>query len=70
MPNKALEKWAKESGKTLKEAEDIWTECEEVASKKFKEKNDRFYSYVNVCVRAKLGLLKESKESLGVLNNW
>lgn len=69
-PNALVKKWAKDAGKSVEEVEKIWSECEEQASKKIDKDDKGFYGYVNVCVRGKLGLLKEAKEELGILGKW
>jgi hypothetical protein len=67
MPTKVLKAWSKESGKTIKEAEDAWDSCKIQADKKFKNKDGAYWGYVNVCTRKKLGLVNKVSS---VLEDW
>lgn len=75
MPTEMLRKWAKDADKSLAEAEKAWDECKEQATKKFgkdaeKKNSSRYWSYVNLCSRSKLGLIKHNQESISVLKKW
>lgn len=63
MPSVALKKWAEESGKSMKEAEEAWEECKTSANSKFDKEDELYWSYVNVCTRSKLGLVKKSSKT-------
>ncbi len=67
MPTKMLQKWTKDSGKTIEEVEKIWNSCKTQAHKKFSKEDEHFWAWVNTCTRAKLGLIKHSKEEIDVL---
>lgn len=80
MPSQQLKTWAKEANMPIEEAEEKWEECKKQAKKKIKKEDSHFWSYVNICTRGKLGLLKEAKEDLNLfyecdcqdskLNKW
>jgi hypothetical protein len=56
MPTKALEKLAKQSGKTVKQAEACWDKAKLAADKKFKKKEGEYWSYVNGATKKCLGI--------------
>ena len=64
MPNKVIESYAEQSGKTIKEVEKIWEETKEQAKKKFPkgEEDPEFWPYVNIVVRLKLGIEHKDKK--------
>jgi len=61
MPSKVLEKYSKDSGKTLKETEAAWEKAKEEGDKFHKERDDLYWGYVNLRTRQILGL-EESKK--------
>lgn len=62
MPHKVLETYAKQSGKTLKQAEECWEKAKVVADKRFEEKKGPYWAFVNSSTRKCLGLKDEDKE--------
>jgi hypothetical protein len=56
MPTKVLEKYAKQSKKTVKQAEACWEKAKQAADKKFKEKDSQYWAYVNASTKKCLGI--------------
>lgn len=56
MPTKALEKLAKQSSKTVKQAEACWDKAKQAADKKFKKKEGDYWSYVTAATKKCLGI--------------
>ena len=51
-----LKAYAKEAGKTIKEAEACWEKAKEKADKKFKMKDEHYWAYVSISTRWCLGI--------------
>lgn len=65
MPVPALKKWAKESGKTVKQAEKAWDDAKKEADKKFNKdhpKDEHYWAYVTLVTQRKLGITEKKKE--------
>lgn len=62
MPSKVLEKYAKESGKSLKEVEEAWDKAKKEADKFHKEQDDQYWGYVNLRTRQIIGLESDKKK--------
>jgi len=58
MPAAVLKKYAEQSGKTIEEAEECWNKSKERANKKYKDKNDEYWAYVNILTKMCLGIKK------------
>lgn len=66
MPSNVVKSFAKKSGKTIKEVEDIWEDCKE--SVDAEEGSDEYWAKVNNCTQYRLGLKKKPKEE-SILRN-
>lgn len=58
MPAAVVISYAKQSGKTVQEVEDIWNAAKKEADEKFKgrPKDDHYWRYVNSVTKAKCGI--------------
>lgn len=61
MPTPALQKWSKESGKSLKECEKAWEDAKKQADKKFDKKDSHYWSYVTIVTERKLQITEKKK---------
>lgn len=64
MPTPLLEAYAKESGKTVEEAEKCWEKSKHEADGMFKgkEKDGHYWSFVNTATRKCMGLPEHKKK--------
>lgn len=56
MPNNVIKSFAKRSGKSEDEVEEIWNAVKKKASSKFEDEDKAFWAFVNREVQFKLGL--------------
>jgi hypothetical protein len=56
MPNAAVKSFADQTGKPLKEVEALWNQAKQIAGKKFKESNEKFYQYTMGIFKRSLGI--------------
>ena len=58
MPTETINRYAKQSGKTVKEVEEAWEQAKTEGLKYYKdgEKNSNYWGYVNMRTKQKIGL--------------
>ena len=64
MPVPLLKHLAKETGKTLAQAEEAWEAAKREADKKFKSRDSHYWSYVTATTKRKLGIRDEDEKGI------
>lgn len=63
MPVPSLKKFAEESGKSLADAEQAWSEAKDTANKQYKEDDPKYWGTVTKITKNKLGIGDDDAKS-------
>jgi hypothetical protein len=62
MPSSVVKSYAKRAGVSVEKAEKAWEDAKKQADKKFKEKDEHYWSYVSITTQMKLGIRTKPKK--------